>query len=132
MKRAEPIRKPVLIDRGIVKIERGPSPPRAPSGPADLAPPMATPRSRLDELYAESGLDGYMHQMLWVPPRDTALLTPAVFRAVLEEAPAAMKREAAAAEGSAQRTLGEAAKVLADQQERVDLLGAYLTALLPG
>lgn len=132
MKRAEPVRKPVLIDRGIVKIERGPAPPRAPSGPADLAPPMATPHSRLDELYAEPGLDGYMHQMLWVPPGDTSLLTPAVFKDALQEALAVLEREAAAAEGSAQRTLGEAAKVLAGQQERVDLLGAYLTALVPG
>lgn len=132
MKRAEPVRKPVLIDRGIVKIERGPAAPRAPSGPADLAPPMATPRSRLDELYAEPGLDGYLHQMLWVPPRNTAMLTPAVFKDALEKALADLAQEAASAEGGAQRTLGDAAKVLAEQQERVDLLGAYLTALVPG
>ena len=113
------------IDRIVADVEERPELPES----AVLGPPETFLRPQLDQLLALPGIDDFIIGQLAPELADSAILSPAGFRAALADTLAGL-RAAAEVKPRAARALGSAAGLLADEVRMRELLHMYQTALL--
>ncbi|MDB5839529.1 MAG: hypothetical protein JWQ23_1481 [Herminiimonas sp.] len=122
---------PFVISHGIDSVVHDFHVPVELPSRAGLRPAEADARPQLDRLLALPNIDEFILAELLPDLVDSAILTPARFRAVLGGTLSGL-RAAAEAKPRAARALGRAARLLADEVSMRDLLHMYQTALLQG
>jgi type III secretion protein X len=98
---------------------------------ADVAPPETPAHSKLDQLLALPNIDEFIDGELRPGIDSLEILSPSRFRSELGSTLAGL-RAAAETSPRAARTLGRAARLLADEANLRDLLQMYRSALVQG
>lgn len=118
-------------DSGIAQVSRQVTRPLSLPVQVDLQPSALAENPQLDQLFALTTLDDFIHQRLAPDLYDLSVLTPSIFSASL----AILRTELPSRAGSRRelaRRLGKLASLLDEQEELGRLVRLYCSALLQG
>lgn len=122
---------PFPLEHGIDRVLHATEERVEPGRNAEVSPAQSPLKPRLEQLYALPNLDDYMAAELSPKISDPSLLLPNRFNGALAQAVLTL-RAAAAHDTRNERSLGRAARLLADQVALGDLVQMYRSALIKG